>query len=66
MSKTMLIANGYNPKNDVINTGIIGANREHILKLDFFGDFFNLITLMSKLKKDGLDDLYPNNIYNHF
>jgi len=65
-AQAMLIANGYGPKNDVINTGIIGANKEHILKLDFFGDFFNLITLMSNLKKYGLDDLYPNNIYSIF
>mgnify|MGYP001360566088 FL=1 len=36
----MLLENGLNPKNDVINTGIIGARKEDILKLDFFGDFF--------------------------
>ena len=65
-AQAMLIANGYNPNNDVINTGIIGANKDHILKLDFFGKFYDTISLMTKLKEKGLDELYPKNIYGIF
>ena len=65
-AQAMLIANGHNPKNDVINTGIIGANKENILKLDFWGKFFDTMNLMTKLRTEGLDDLYPENIYKIF
>jgi len=41
--QAMLIATDNNPKNDVINTGIIGATKEDILKLDFFGKFKDTI-----------------------
>jgi hypothetical protein len=61
----MLIATSHSPKNNVINTGIIGARKEDILKLDFFGDFKNTLALMTKLRK-GLDGLYPPNIYSIF
>ena len=65
-AQAMLIASGHNPKNDVINTGIIGANKENILKLDFWGKFFDTMNLMTKLRTEGLDDLYPENIYKIF
>jgi hypothetical protein len=35
----MLIEKGLNPKNKVINTGIIGANKEHIKQLKYFDNF---------------------------
>ena len=35
-AQAMLIATNNNPKNDVINTGIVGINKEHLNKLDFF------------------------------
>ena len=65
-AQAMLIAGSYNPKNDVINTGIIGARKEDILKLDFFGKFYDTMNLMTKLKDDGLDGLYPENIIDIF
>ena len=65
-TQAMLIANGHNPNNDVINTGIIGTNKDNILKLDFFGRFYDTISLMTKLKEEGLDELYPKNIYGIF
>jgi len=34
----MLLEVGLSTKNDVINTGIIGARKEDIQKLDFFGN----------------------------
>ena len=48
----MLLENGLNPNNDVINTGIIGARKEDILKLDFFGKFKDTIDLMTKLREN--------------
>ena len=61
----MLLENGLNPNNDVINTGIIGARKEDILKLDFFGKFKDTIDLMTKLRKD-TSGLYPQNIIDMF
>jgi len=42
----MLLEHGLNPKNDVINTGIIGARKEDIQKLDFFGKFKDTIDMI--------------------
>ena len=61
----MLLNYGLNPNNDVINTGIIGARKEDVLKLDFFGDFKDTINLMTKLRKDN-SGLYPQNIIDMF
>ena len=61
----MLLENGLNPKNDVINTGIIGARKEDIIKLDFFGGFKDTIDLMTKLRTDKTG-LYPQNIIDMF
>ena len=64
--QAMLIDKGLGAKNDVINTGIIGARKEDILKLDFFGKFYDTMNLMTKLRNDGLDGLYPENIIDIF
>ena len=64
-TQAMLIATGHKPDNDVINTGIIGASKEQILKLDFFGDFKDTIDLMTKLRNDK-DGMYPQNIIDMF
>jgi len=61
----MLLENGLNPKNDVINTGIIGARKEDIIKLDFFGGFKDTIDLMTELRKD-TSGLYSQNIIDMF
>jgi len=61
----MLLEEGLNPDNDVINTGIICAKKEDIIKLDFFGKFKDTIDLMTKLKKD-TSGLYPQNIVDMF
>ena len=63
--QAMLIDKGLHPKNDVINTGIIGARKEDIIKLDFFGGFKDTIDLMTKLRNDNTG-LYPQNIINMF
>jgi len=62
--QAMLIDKGLGAKNDVINTGIIGACRDDILKLDFFGKFKDTIDLMTKLRND--TSLYPQNIIDMF
>ena len=61
----MLLDGGYNPNNDVINTGIIGARSEDIKKLDFFGKFDDTMNLMTKLRTEK-HDLYPQNIIDMF
>ena len=61
----MLLEHGLNPKNDVINTGIIGARKEDIQKLDFFGKFKDTIDMMTKLRND-TSGLYPQNIIDMF
>jgi len=61
----MLLDKGLNPRNDVINTGIIGARKEDIIKLDFFGGFKDVIDLMTKLRSDN-SGLYPQNILDMF
>jgi len=63
--QAMLIATGHNPKNDVINTGIIGARKEDIFKLDFFGNFKGTLSLMTKLRNEK-NDMYPQNIIDMF
>lgn len=63
--QAMLLDKGHHPENDVINTGIIGARKEDIFKLDFFGDFENTIDLMTKLRFDD-SGLYPQNILDMF
>ena len=63
--QAMLIEKGFDPNNDVINTAIIGASKEQILKLDFFGRFKDTIDLMTKLRTDK-SGLYPQNILDMF
>tara|TARA_Y100000004_G_scaffold185713_1_gene236275 strand:+ start:2925 stop:3773 length:849 start_codon:yes stop_codon:yes gene_type:complete len=63
--QAMLLENNFSPKNDVINTGIIGARKEDIQKLDFFGSFKDIIDLMTKLRND-TSGLYPQNIIDMF
>ena len=63
--QAMLLEHDVNPRNDVINTGIIGARKEDLQKLDFFGKFKDTIDLMTKLRKD-TSGLYPQNIIDMF
>ena len=63
--QAMLLDGGYNPNNDVINTGIIGARSEDIKKLDFFGKFDDTMKLMARLRTEK-HDLYPQNIIDMF
>ena len=63
--QAMLIDGGYNHANNVINTGIIGATKEQIKELDYFGNFREIIDLMTRLITEP-NDLYPQNILDMF
>tara|TARA_Y100000816_G_scaffold19034_1_gene12407 strand:+ start:95 stop:943 length:849 start_codon:yes stop_codon:yes gene_type:complete len=63
--QAMLLDGNYNPRNDVINTGIIGARKEDVISLDYFGKFRDTIDLMTKLRTEE-NDLYPQNIIDMF
>jgi hypothetical protein len=66
--QAMLIDGGYPHANNVINTGIIGATKEQVKELDYFGGFRHIIELMTSLKSDGYaaTGLYPQNILDMF
>ena len=50
-AQAMLFELGLSTKNDVINTGIIGINKDHLQKLNYFGKFEEDLTLMKHLAK---------------
>ena len=64
-SQAMLIATGHSPECDVINTGIIGAKREHIKQLGYFDSFRDTLDLMTRLRQED-DGMYLPNIRNMF
>lgn len=63
-AQAMLIEKNLSPKNEVINTGIIGINKEYLNKLNYFNDFDNNIKLMSSLKEN--NSIFPKRIVNFF
>jgi hypothetical protein len=63
-TQAMLIEKGLNPKNKVINTGIIGANKNHINQLKYFDNFDNDLNIMTKLKSNY--DIFPKKIVDFF
>ena len=62
-AQAMLLEKGLNTKNDVINTGIIGINKQHLIKLNYFKNFDENLNLMTKLKSD---DMFPKRIVKYF
>ena len=63
-TQAMLIEKGLNPKNKVINTGIIGATKDHINQLKYFDDFDNDLSIMTKLQSNF--DIFPKKIVDFF
>lgn len=61
----MLFEKGYEPDTDVFNTGIMIGSKETINKLDYFGNFKEILEYMSELKYDE-DSMYPKNIQRIF
>ena len=63
-AQAMLIEKGLSPKNDVINTGIVGISKQHLKELDYFTDFKQTLDLMTSLI--GQDDFFPKKIAKYF
>ena len=60
----MLVEKGFSPKNYVINTGIIGANKEYLSKLKYFDNFDGDLNMMNNLRND--HGLFPKKIVDFF
>ena len=63
-TQAMLIEKGLSPKNDVINTGIVGINKDHLVKLNYFANFENDLKMMSDLKESS--DIFPKKVLQYF
>ena len=63
-AQAMLLEKGLSPRNDVINTGIVGINKDHLVKLNYFGNFKDDLAMMSELKNDS--DIFPEKILQYF
>ena len=61
----MLNEIGLDPDTDVFNTGIMVAASKMIKRLDYFGEFEEVLDLMSKVKYDK-SSMYPHNIQRIF
>lgn len=63
-TQAMLFDQNLKTENDVVNTGIIGVNKEHLQKLNYFQDFDNMIDKMTKLKSD--TSVFPKKVVSYF
>lgn len=54
----LLEQEGYDPVNDVYNTGIVGASKKHLEQLKYFDDFDTILNEMTELKEDSYS-MYP-------
>ena len=61
----MLNEIGLDPDTDVFNTGIMVAASKMIKRLDYFGEFEEVLDLMSKVQYDK-SSMYPHNIQRIF
>ena len=55
----MLLLDGINGTNNIINTGVIGGNKESIEKLNFINKFDEMVSILEEAKED---NLYPTEI----
>ena len=62
----MLEETDNKPQCDVVNTAIIGATKEHWKKLKYFDDLKQSFDLMTYLKSDEYQSMYPPNITKTF
>lgn len=63
-TKAMLFEMGMKTENDVINTGIIGINKSHLYKLEYFNQFEQDMVKMTQLKFD--TSVFPKKIVDYF
>ena len=55
----MLMEDGYEPRNNVFNTGIWGGSRVQLLELGYFDDFKELLDGMTQLQEDEFSMYIP-------
>tara|TARA_B100000900_G_C20400215_1_gene642440 strand:- start:12 stop:875 length:864 start_codon:yes stop_codon:yes gene_type:complete len=63
-AQAMLFEKGMSTENDVINTGIIGVNKDHLNKLAYFENFDENLKMMTDLTKDS--DIFPEKVRQYF
>lgn len=63
-TQAMLLDSGISSECDVINTGIIGVNKEHLYKLAYFNNFDQDMIKMTQLKFDV--SVFPKKIVDYF
>ena len=63
-TQAMLLDSGISSECDVINTGIIGVNKEHLYKLAYFNNFDQDMIKMTQLKFD--TSVFPKKIVDYF
>src|SRR6056300_166582 len=63
-AQAMLFDRGLNPTHKVVNTGIVGASKEHLQQLKYFENFESDLEEMSRLTKG--HDIFPEKITNFF
>ena len=63
-AQAMLFEKGLSTKNDVINTGIVGINKDHLVKLNYLANFENDLKMMSDLKESS--DIFPKKVLQYF
>lgn len=61
----MLQYTGYDGMNDIFNTGVIGASREHLKKLGYWDDFDSTYNLMTEIKEEE-NGMFPGHITRSF
>ena len=64
----MLEETDYIPQCDVVNTGIVGATKEHLQRLNFFDDMDTTYSIMEYLQSEEYksESMYPRNITDTF
>ena len=62
-TRELLLDAGFDGENDVYNTGIVGATKEHLEKLSYFKNFEASLEMMHE---KATDEMYPNKIRSMF
>ena len=63
-AQAMLMDRGLDIKHNVVNTGIVGINKDHLKQLKYFDNFKSDLNEMGKLTKG--HDFFPEKITNFF
>lgn len=60
----MLQFTGHDGMNDIFNTGVVGADKEHLKKLGYWDDFDDTYDLMTEVKNE--EGMFPDHITRSF